>query len=193
MKILKTDANNFDKSIINEAVEVMANGGVILYPTDTVYGLGANIFKRHAVKKIFEIKKRAPFKPLSILLSSKDAIGLVCKVGSKDQKIIDEYLPGPYTLILNKTTLVPRMVTGGLTKVGVRVPDSKIACSLAKIFPITTTSANLSNEKTCNNPKDILRQLDADVDLVIDVGELKSNAPSTIINMTEDVPRVIER
>lgn len=192
MKILKTDGNNFDKSIIREAIEVMANGGVVLYPTDTVYGLGANIFNRKAVKKIYDIKKRAPFKPLSILVSSKEAIPLVSKTNSRSQKLIDEYLPGPYTFILNKTAVVSRTVTGGLTKVGVRVPNCEIALKLASIFPIITTSANISNDKTLNNPQDILKQLDADIDFVIDVGEI-NNKPSTIIDLTEDSPKFIKR
>ncbi|MDO5848429.1 MAG: L-threonylcarbamoyladenylate synthase [Methanobrevibacter sp.] len=193
MKILKTDTKNFDKSIIGEAIEVMANGGVILYPTDTVYGLGANIFNRNAVKKIFQIKNRSPLKPLSILISSKKAIDIVAKVDVEDKKIIDKYLPGPYTFILNKTTVVPRTVTGGLTKVGVRVPDYNIACQLANLFPIITTSANLTNEETLNNPEDILKQLDVDVDLVIDVGELENNNPSTIVDLTSDKPVFTKR
>lgn len=193
MKILRTDGNNFDKSIVNEAIDVMAHGGVILYPTDTVYGLGANIFDRAAVKKIFEIKNRAPFKPLSILVSSREAIPLVAYLDGAAQKIAEEYLPGPYTLILNKTNLVSRTVTGGLTKVGVRIPDHDLARSLAGIFPIITTSANISDERTFNNPKDILRQLGTDLDLVIDVGELDSSNPSTIIDLTRETPIFTKR
>ncbi len=192
MKVLKTNGDNFDKSIMEEAIKVMAHGGVILYPTDTVYGLGANIFNRTAVKRIFDIKKRAPFKPLSILVSSKEAINLVSKVDYKAQGVINQYLPGPYTIILNKTNIVPRTVTGGLSKVGIRVPDYEIACSLANLFPIITTSANIANEKTFNNPDDILNQLDTDLDLVIDVGELESK-PSTIIDVTGESPNFIKR
>lgn len=192
MKVLKTDGDNFDKSVMEEAIKVMARGGVILYPTDTVYGLGTSIFNRNAVKRIFEIKKRAPFKPLSILVSSKEAIGIVSDVDSKAKEIIDQYLPGPYTIILNKTPIVSRTVTGGLTKVGVRVPDYEIPCSLASLFPIITTSANIANEETLNNPEDILDQLGTDVDLVIDVGELE-NRPSTIIDVTGKSPNFIKR
>ena len=95
MKVLETDFDNFDKSVINEAIEVMANGGVILYPTDTVYGLGANIFNKLAVKKIYNIKNRSPSKPLSILVSSKEAINLVANVRLRDKPYINKYLPGP--------------------------------------------------------------------------------------------------
>lgn len=183
MKIIETDIDNFDEEIINEAINVLASGGIVLYPTDTVYGLGANIFDNKAVKKVFDIKQRNPLKPLSILVSDVDSIDLVAKVSLSQKEIINNYLPGPYTFILQKRTIVPRIVTGGSTYVGVRVPDNELACRLASIFPITTTSANLSDEDVLSNPSEIIDQLGRDVDLVIDAGELKSSNPSKIIDL----------
>ena len=188
MKILKTNENSVDKHIINEAIKVLANGGVILYPTDTVYGLGANIFDRKAVKRVFNIKKRSYLKPLSLLVSSTDAIPLVSRVSINQLNTINKYLPGPYTFILKKSRIVPLYLTSGSSSVGVRVPKSEIACNLASVFPITTTSANLSNKDTLDTPEEILNQLDCEVDLVIDVGSLNSRNPSTIIDLTYDKP-----
>ena len=188
MKILKTNENSVDKHIINEAIKVLAKGGVILYPTDTVYGLGANIFDRKAVKRVFNIKKRNYLKPISLLVSSTDAIPLVSRVSTNQLNAINKYLPGPYTFILKKSRIVPLYLTSGSSCVGVRVPKNEIACSLAKIFPITTTSANLSNKDTLDTPEEILNQLDCEVDLVIDVGSLNSKNPSTIIDLTSDKP-----
>lgn len=193
MKILKTNQNEVDKNIIDEAVKVLADGGVILYPTDTVYGLGANIFNRKAVKKVYNIKKRSYLKPVSLLVSSKDAIPLVSKVSLNQLNFIDKYLPGPYTFILKKSKIVPRHLTSGSANVGVRVPKSEIACSLAKIFPITTTSANLSNKDTLDTPEEILKQLGCEVDLIIDVGPLNSGNPSTIIDLTGEEPVFVKR
>ncbi len=193
MKILKTNQNEVDKKVIDEAVKVLADGGVILYPTDTVYGLGANIFNRKAVKKVYNIKKRSYLKPVSLLVSSKDAIPLVSKVSLNQLNFIDKYLPGPYTFILKKSKIVPRHLTSGSVNVGVRVPKSEIACSLAKIFPITTTSANLSNKDTLDTPEEILKQLGCEVDLIIDVGPLKSGNPSTIIDLTGEEPVFVKR
>mgnify|MGYP004442951333 CR=1 FL=1 len=193
MKVLETDFDNFDKSVINEAIEVMANGGVILYPTDTVYGLGANIFNKLAVKKIYNIKNRSLSKPLSILVSSKEAINLVANVRLRDKPYINKYLPGPYTLIFKKTPIVSRTVPGGDKNVGIRIPDCEIASSLASVFPIITTSANLSNDKTLNSPDKILKQLSGDVDLIIDVGPLDGGNPSTIIDLTVDEPTFLKR
>ena len=193
MKILKTNQNKVDKKVIDEAVKVLADGGVILYPTDTVYGLGANIFNRKAVRKVYNIKKRSYLKPVSLLVSSKDAIPLVSKASLNQLNFIDKYLPGPYTFILKKSKIVPRHLTSGSANVGVRVPKSEIACSLAKIFPITTTSANLSNKDTLDTPEEILKQLGCEVDLIIDVGPLKFGNPSTIIDLTGEEPVFVKR
>lgn len=193
MKIIKTSIDEFDENIIQEAIGILANGGIVLYPTDTVYGLGANIFNNKAVKRVFDIKQRSYLKPLSILVSDVGAIDLVAKVSLAQKEVINNYLPGPYTFILNKMDIVPRAVTGGLTNVGVRVPDNELACRLASIFPITTTSANISDDEVLSNPKDILNQLGCEVDLVIDVGELKSNHPSKIIDLSRVNPRIIRK
>lgn len=193
MKILKTSIDCLDEKIINEAINVLANGGVVLYPTDTVYGLGANIFDKHAVRRVYSIKQRSLLKPFSILVKDIDAINLVAKVSLAQKEILSKYLPGPYTFILNKHNIVPRGVTSGLTNVGVRVPDCDIARNLARIFPITTTSANVSDDEMLSNPKEILEQLNCDVDLVIDVGDLDSNVPSSIIDLSGIKPRIVRK
>ena len=193
MKIIKTSLDSVDENIINEAINVLADGGVVLYPTDTVYGLGANIFDKGAVRRVFDIKQRNLLKPLSILVSNVDSIDLVAKVSLSQKEIINSYLPGPYTFILQKKPIVPRAVTSGSNYVGVRVPDNEIACRLAGIFPITTTSANLSDEDVLSNPSEILTQLGRDVDLVIDVGDLKSNHPSKIIDLSMRNPKIIRK
>ena len=194
MKILKTSIDALDEKVISEAIDILSNGGVVLYPTDTVYGLGANIFDNDAVKRVFEIKQRSFLKPLSILVSDVKAIDLVAKVSLNQKEVINNYLPGPYTFILEKSMLVPRIVTSGSSFVGVRVPDNKIACRLASLFPITTTSANLSDKEVLSNPAEILEQLNCDVDLVIDVGQIKSKRASIIIDyIDKDNPKIVRR
>ena len=193
MKVLKTSIDNFDEKIIYEAINVLANGGVILYPTDTVYGLGANIFDNKAVRRIYEIKQRSFLKPLSILVCNTKSIDLVAKLSSSQRQTINNYLPGPYTFILNKRKIVPRYITSGLPNVGVRVPDCEIALRLASIFPITTTSANLSDDEVLSNPEEILEQLDCEVDLVIDVGDLNMSDPSSIIDLSGFKPKIIRK
>ena len=193
MKVIKTGTDNLDKEVIAEAIDVLAKGGVVLYPTDTVYGLGANIFDNRAVRKVFEIKERSLLKPLSILVSDVDSIGLVAMISNSQRQIIDSYLPGPYTFILPKQRIVPRVVTSGSKYVGVRVPDNDIACGLAKIFPITTTSANLSDKEVLAEPSEIVDQLGCDIDLVIDAGPIKSKRASVIVDLSTDEPKIVRR
>ena len=193
MKVLKTSIDRVDEDIISQAINVLADGGVVLYPTDTVYGLGANIFDKNAVRRVFDIKKRSYLKPLSILVHDVDSIDLVARVSRSQKELINSRLPGPYTFILNKRKIVPRTVTSGLANVGVRVPDCPIACGLSRIFPVTTTSANLSDDEMMPNPNEILEQLDCDVDLVIDVGDLNSKKASSIIDLSGFKPKIIRK
>ena len=193
MKVLKTSIDKVDEGIVSKAIKVMAGGGVVLYPTDTVYGLGANIFDSKAVRRVFDIKNRSYLKPVSILVGDVESISLVAKLTSSQREIINNHLPGPYTFILNKTEIVPRHITSGLRNVGVRVPDNELACRLAGIFPITTTSANLSDDEMLSNPKEILEQLDCDIDLVIDAGDLKSTKSSSIIDLTGLEPKILRK
>lgn len=99
MKVLKTSIDKVDENVISKAINVLADGGVILYPTDTVYGLGANIFDNSAVRRVFEIKKRSFLKPLSILVSDVETIDLVAKISLGQKNTMESYLPGPYTML----------------------------------------------------------------------------------------------
>lgn len=192
MKILKLNPENPDMGLINKAIDVMAEGGVILYPTDTVYGLGANIFNKEAVERINEIKQRDSDKPLSVLVSNLDALDLVADVNFKNWSLINRWLPGPFTFILPKQKIVPSYISPN-DKIGVRIPDNKIAISLARVFPIVTTSANVADKETLSNPQDILKQIGDSVDLIIDVGDLESSSPSTIIDLTDFRPALVRR
>lgn len=181
---------NPDMDLIGEAIEIMAGGGVILYPTDTVYGLGANIFNNDAVERIYEIKKRDQSKPLSVLVQNTESLELIADLNRSTREIINKWLPGPFTFILNKKNVVSPYVSAS-SKVGVRIPDYKIARALASLFPITTTSANLTNECTLSNPQDILKQIGNDIDLVIDVGDLGAAKPSTVIDLSSSKPTLV--
>lgn len=191
MKVIKLNQNQVDINLIYETINIMADGGVILYPTDTVYGLGANIFDESAVNRIYNLKKRSKDKPLSICVSTIQNISLVADITVEQKNFMYKYLPGPYTFLLNKKDVVPEYVAPFTAKVGVRVPDSVFSRLISSIFPIITTSANISNENTLDNPKDIIKQLGSDVDLVLDAGVLNNNKPSTVVDLTNDVPRTL--
>ena len=136
MKIKKIDQNNTDVNLIYETIDVMTDGGIILYPTDTVYGLGANIFDESAVDKIYNLKKRSKDKPLSICVSTIQNISLVADVTDEQKSFMYKYLPGPYTFLLNKKDVVPEYVAPSTDKVGVRVPDSVFSRLISSIFQL---------------------------------------------------------
>ena len=192
MKIFKMNPENPDMDLIDEAIDIMAQGGVILYPTDTVYGLGANIFNNQAVQRIYRIKHRERSKPLSVLVSDIESLELIAHLDDNSREVVNKWLPGPFTFILNKQKTVSPYVSSS-TKVGVRIPDNKIARELASIFPITTTSANIANEETLSNPHDILKQIGDCIDLAIDVGDLTGGKPSTVIDLTSAKPSLVRK
>ena len=193
MKRFKLREDNTDMDLIYEAIDILKDDGVILYPTDTLYGLGANIFSDEGVRRIYEIKQRPTKKPLSVSVSNFEGLSLIGNITSRNEKIIKNYLPGPYTFILKKKSIVPPIVTSYTSKVGVRIPDSTISQLLSMNFPITTTSANISDDEVFTNPNDIIKQLKGDIDLVIDVGKIKSTGPSTIIDLTKDKPTLVRK
>ena len=186
------DPKKPDLYLIDEAIEVLSSGGVVLYPTDTIYGLGANVFNEKAVEKVYNIKKRDYFKPVSVLVSSIEEILFIAEIPQKHENLVLNSLPGPFTFILYKTTVMPNYPSKN-NKIGVRIPNNIISRELSRNFPITTTSANLSGEETLETPQEIIKQLNCDVDLVIDVGSLKSSSPSTVVDLTRREPKILRQ
>ncbi len=165
---------------IKKAVEILKIGGIIAYPTETVYGIGANIFDELAVRRIFEIKKRQFNKPLSVAVSNFKMLENLVYLSSENRKIMEKLLPGPVTIILPKKEIVSNLITANSDFVGVRLPENKVAreiISKAK-FPITATSANLSGKKEVTEAKDVK----VDVDFIV-TGECKYKNPSTVIDL----------
>jgi L-threonylcarbamoyladenylate synthase len=185
------DSNNLDLELINQAIDILNEGGIIIYPTDTVYGLGANVFNEKAIKKIYSIKKRDYSKPISVSFPDIQSLSYFTELSISNRKIINEKLPGPFTFILNQKPNVPNRIAIGIDKIGVRIPDNQIAIELTKKFPITATSANISTKKTLSSPKEIAKQLNYSVDLAIDVGALNSNKSSTVVDLTKEDPIIL--
>ena len=192
MKILKINANNPEKDKIKAAVSVLKRSGTVVYPTDTVYGIGANIFDAEAVQKVYQVKKRSPLKPISTCVSKIEDIHKIAHMDEDTEKMIEKILPGPFTVILKKKESVPSILTSGREKIGIRIPDSKVCMELASAFPITTTSANISGEKIPESLDGILKQLDGGVDLILDAGVCKHGIHSTVIDMT-DSPKIVRK
>ena len=182
-----------DEESIHKAMDVLVSGGVILYPTDTVYGLGVNVFNQDAVEEVYRIKNRNFNKPLSVSVSSINDLLLITEIRIEHRNLIIDKLPGPFTFVLYKTPVIPDKYISNSKKIGVRIPKSKIAIELSQIFPITTTSANLSSKETLETPKKIAKQLNGDVDLAIDVGPLTPKKASTVVDLTKKDYKILRQ
>lgn len=171
---------------IDEIARLISEGGVIVYPTDTVYGLGGNALSRDVVDRIYSIKRREKSKPVSIAMS-KDMLSSYVEISLRERILIDKYLPGKYTLILRKKrgiSLPEEVAPEG--KVGVRVPDHPFVEFLFERidFPIVSTSANISGEKPPSTVEEAMSQLGDAVDLYVDWGKLPGT-PSRVIDLTK--------
>jgi L-threonylcarbamoyladenylate synthase len=165
---------------IKKAVRILKNGGVVAYPTETVYGLGADVFCEKAVKKVFALKGRDFKKPLSIAVSSFKMIEKAAKVTKDEMKVLKKLLPGPITFLLPKKDKISDLITAGSSLVGIRFPEHKTAFKIIKKFnsPITSTSANLSGETEIFKAEDINLPLDFVVR-----GECRHKKPSTVVDL----------
>lgn len=182
------------KEAIKKGAKLISNGEVVVFPTETVYGLGADAFNENAVKKIFETKGRPQDNPLIVHIFSKDQIPfLVKEIPEFAQKIIDKFMPGPITIILKKSEVVPDVVTAGLDSVGIRMPMHKVAREFIKECncPIAAPSANISTHISPTNSKDVYEDLKDRVSLIIEGGDCKVGIESTIVDLTKDIPVIL--
>ena len=165
--------NTKNFSEIDKPANVIKKGGLVLFPTETVYGIGANGLNSDAVKNIFIAKGRKQDNPLILHISSFEMLNLIAKdITDMELKLMNAFWPGPFTIILNKTNIVPDVVTGGLDTVGVRMPSGEIARKLIYYAdtPIAAPSANISGKPSGTNVQDIFDELHEKVDYIIDCG-----------------------
>ncbi|MCR1951759.1 MULTISPECIES: L-threonylcarbamoyladenylate synthase [unclassified Clostridium] len=186
---------NIDKDIkyLKEAADIIYNGGVVAFPTETVYGLGANALNDEAVEKIFNAKGRPQDNPLIVHVSSKDISGLVKEVPEIAQRLIDRFWPGPLTIILNKKEIIPNRTSANLDTIGVRMPNNNIALKLIELSgcPIAAPSANISGRPSPTEVERCIEDLNGRIDYII--GGEKSNVgvESTIVDCTVNPPMVL--
>jgi len=180
------------KQFLSQVIDALAKGKIIVYPTDTLYGLGADIFNIDAIKKIYKIKKRPENLPISIAVSSISDIRQLAYVDDKVEKIIKKFLPGELTIVLRKKSNVLDILTNNKEKIAIRIPKNKIALEILSNYgPLTCTSANIHGQKTPSLINDINMQFKkSDIALYIDNGKL-NGAASTIVDLTNDKPLIL--
>lgn len=179
---------------IKKAAEVLKKGGVIAFPTETVYGLGANAFDAEAVARIFEIKKRPHFDPLIVHVYSRDQVRLLWpEIPSTAVRLMDAFWPGPLTIVHNKKESVPGLVTGDLPTVGVRMPGDNIALKLIELAdcPIAAPSANLFGHTSPTTAVAVDEDLGGDVDMILDGGSTLVGVESTVVKIEKEGVRLL--
>jgi tRNA threonylcarbamoyl adenosine modification protein (Sua5/YciO/YrdC/YwlC family) len=177
---------------IARAVAALRDDGVVVYPTDTVYGLGCDITSRKAVERITHIKGRDPKKPMSFVCADLTHISRYARVSNFAYRILKRHLPGAYTFILEATHDVPKMLLTKQKTVGIRVPNHAVALALVKELgnPVLSTSANLSGDEPINNPAEIQQLLGNQVDVILDC-EVLPRVPSTVVSLVGDTVEVL--
>lgn len=183
-----------EKVEILKAAEIIKKGGLVVFPTDTLYGLGGNALNKNAVKKIFSLKKRPLDKPISINIAhKKDLKKYVNKIPPSTKKLIREFWPGALTIIFEKSKIIPSELTGGSPYIGIRIPNNKIALQLIKLSgsPLTSPSANITGKKPPSSAGQALKNFDGKVDMIIDGGITRTKKASTIIDVSKEKPVTI--
>jgi len=179
---------------IIKASEIIRGGGLVAFPTETVYGLGADGLNPVAVAKIFEVKNRPTFNPLILHIENKDRLNTVCDIPSdKVYDLINEFWPGPLTLVLPKKSNVPAIVTGGLDTVAIRMPDNPIALELIKLSgtPIAAPSANLFGQLSPTRAVHVEKQFGDKIDMILDGGKCSIGIESTILLIEKEEVTVL--
>jgi tRNA threonylcarbamoyl adenosine modification protein (Sua5/YciO/YrdC/YwlC family) len=194
--ILKIHPENPEPRVVKRAAEVLAAGGLIIYPTDTVYGIGCNVADKNAIERIYMIKGQRTDKPFSFVCSDLTHISEYAHVSNAAFKIMKHLIPGAYTFILPAARMkhLPKILLSKRKTVGIRVPDSRVTLAIVKELghPILSTSVSGGSGELLNDPEVIGRTFHDSVDLIIDGGTLVSD-PSTVIDLTGESPIVLRQ
>lgn len=181
-KILKIDAGHLNLEVIQKAAEVIKEGGLVAYPTETCYGLGVNALDHTSIKKVFLVKKRLPTLPIPIVVDTIQRAEKYAFFSKQAKKIAEEFWPGPLTIAVRKKSIIPNVLNPD--RIAVRVPDHPVPLSLIKSasVPITATSANRSGEPPPYSVEAVQKSLGPVMDLILDSGTLPLSPPSTIVD-----------
>jgi tRNA threonylcarbamoyl adenosine modification protein (Sua5/YciO/YrdC/YwlC family) len=192
--IIRINSQNPQLRLIHRVVEVLQEGGVIAYPTDTVYGFGCSLYNKKGIERIYLIKQTQKNQPFSFICADLKDISLYSKVSNYAYKTMRRLLPGPFTFILEGTKLVPKIMLTRRMTAGIRVPNNPICLAIVQELghPIISTSASLPDGEVLTDPVEIHGKLGKVLDLVIDGGVLISE-PSSVIDLTGDVPKVLRK
>lgn len=192
--ISKIDINKIDKNELKKQANLLADGETVIFPTETVYGLGANALDEDAVKKIYEAKGRPSDNPLIVHIYKKEEIyELAQNISEKAEVIMDKFWPGPITIILNKKDIVPYRTSGGLETVAIRMPSHPIAREIIRQsgVPVAAPSANISGRPSPTKAKHVYEEMNGRVSGIVLGGDSSFGLESTVLDMTGEVPMIL--
>jgi L-threonylcarbamoyladenylate synthase len=186
-KVIKLNPHRIQTKIIDEAARIIKRGGIIVYPTDTIYGIGCDAFNKEAVRKIFRIKRRDEHNPMLVLVNNIMMLReLVDEITPLALALSKEYWPGPLTMIFKANKNIHRLLKSDEGKIGIRIPDNRFCLKLIEEChtPIVSTSANISGQNTLNESDTLIDIFGDKVDLFIDAGKLPPSLPSTVVDVS---------
>jgi len=195
-QVLKVDVDRIESSKIAQISSSLKKDKLVIYPTESFYGLGANCFSERAVARIYRLKQRDREKPLSVIVSGMDMVEEVTlERPDLFYSLSSQFWPGPLTIVLKASKRFPEHITGGSGTIGIRWPDHKWLNALVKKsgFPITATSANLSGKKEISSPEEAFDVFNGKVDLLIDGGQTQGKLPSTVISLVSGRPKTLRQ
>ncbi len=176
---------------MNEICDVIQKGGIVAFPTETVYGVGIHFDDEEALDRLMEAKNRDYSKAITLMVADKKDISQYAYISPQAQKMIDQFMPGMITLIFKKKESVRDSMTYGKSTIGIRIPDSEFVLSLLKkVGPMLVTSANLSQHSNTTSTQEVLNQLDGRIDLVVD-GKTSDNIASTVVDVSQDEIKIL--
>jgi len=192
MLILEINPQNPQKRLIRRATQIVREGGIIAYPTDTYYGIGCDIFNKSAIERVYKLKRRSKHKPFSFICSDFKNISQYAQVTNYAYKTMKRFLPGPYTFILQGSRMVPKIMLTKRKTAGIRVPDHAICVAMVRELgnPILSTTATDPVGTILESPVEIEERLGHALDLIIDGGPVPSR-PSSVVSLIDDEPEII--
>lgn len=188
--------NNLNYDNLKEPAQIIKKGGIVIFPTETVYGIGTNGLDENAIKKLYEVKQRPLNKPISLLVNNIEMVEKIAKnITEVEYKLMERFFPGPLTIILEKRDIVPDILTSNTNTIGIRMPSGEIAKKLIEFagVPIATSSSNISGKPSGTNITDIKKDFEGKVDCFIDNGESELGIPSTVIRIIDNIPHILRQ
>ena len=193
MSVISLSKENFEDAV-TEAVRILKAGGIIAYPTESFYALGAMALNEKAIMKIFDLKNRPYGKPLPLIVNDIQTLLIAAKeIPDQAKEMMTKFWPGPLTMIFEAQKEIPLLITGDSNNVAVRIPGESVALQIAKAvkMPVTATSANLSSMPPAIDTEAVLSYFGDNIDLILDGGQAPGGKPSTILDVTVTPPRIL--